>query len=505
MANERKVGVITAYAKMFLSIFVSLLYVPILLRFLTVNEFGLYQMIGSFMAYLAVFDFGLTRTLTRYYSQTLAYGSSKERENILALSFCIYAVIAVFIIAVGMMLYINIDSIFKEKLTAGELVEAKQMLIVVIVNVAIITPTHVFRAVMSSHERFLFVNTVAIVQVLLQPVAILAVLFFKNSALYILLVQTIVNVSVAIINAWYCFHKLHVRVKFHEWKGDLILEMLRYSFWVFLAVATDMFYWRSGQLVVGGVIGTAAAAVFSIVAQLCLYTVSFTAEIGAVFVPKLSVLSGGKGNNASINQVYLSISRIQFFVVNFIFIGFIVLGKEFIRIWAGPDFSEAYLLTVIILLSLVLPMSQNIAIYALQAMNKHMIRSIITVISSLATVLLSIPICREYGLMGCGLTIALGLFIGNGIIATCYYYRVGFDVKKYLYQIFMILPALLLVLFLTYTINYFIPVASGYLLLFVKAFFFSVIFFVSVWFLACNDYEKQLVGFLVNKLRNRVK
>ncbi len=504
MANERKVGVVTAYAKMFLGIFVSLLYVPILLKFLTVNEFGLYQMIGSFMAYLAIFDFGLTRTLTRYYSQTLAYGSKKNRENILALSFCIYAVIAVCIIAVGMLLYVNIGSIFREKLTIEELVEAKQMLIVVIVNVAIITPTHVFRAVMSSHERFLFANTVAIVQVLLQPLAILAVLFFKNSALYILLVQTIVNILVAGVNAWYCFYKLHICVRFHEWKGELILEMLRYSFWVFLAVATDMFYWRSGQLVVGGVIGTVAAAIFSIVAQLCLYAVSFTAEIGAVFIPKLSVLSGEEGNKARINQVYLSISRIQFFVVNFIFIGFIVLGREFIQIWAGPDFTEAYLLTVIILFALVFPMSQNIAIYALQAMNKHMVRSIITVISSFVTVLLSIPICREYGLMGCGLTIALGLFIGNGIIATYYYYRVGFDVKEYLIQTSMIIPSLLLVLFFTYIVNYFMPVASGYLLLVIKAFIFSVIFFTSIWFLACNNYEKQLVAFLVNKFKNRV-
>lgn len=148
---------------------------------------------------------------------------------------------------------------------------------------------------------------------------------------------------------------------------------------------------------------------------------------------------------------------------------FIVLGREFIQIWAGPDFTEAYLLTVIILFALVFPMSQNIAIYALQAMNKHMVRSIITVISSFVTVLLSIPICREYGLMGCGLTIALGLFIGNGIIATYYYYRVGFDVKEYLIQTSMIIPSLLLVLFFTYIVNYFMPVASGYLLLVINA------------------------------------
>lgn len=99
---------------------------------------------------------------------------------------------------------------------------------------------------------------------------------------------------------------------------------------------------------------------------------------------------------------------------------------------------------------------------------------------------------------------SFGLVYWKCIIATYYYYRVGFDVKEYLIQTSMIIPSLLLVLFFTYIVNYFMPVASGYLLLVIKAFIFSVIFFTSIWFLACNNYEKQLVAFLVNKFKNRV-
>ena len=59
---------------MFLHILIGFIYVPVLLKFLGKSQYGLYQLMGSVISYLAVMDFGLSGTITRYYSRYLALG-----------------------------------------------------------------------------------------------------------------------------------------------------------------------------------------------------------------------------------------------------------------------------------------------------------------------------------------------------------------------------------------------------------------------------------------------
>ena len=50
--NERKKGAILSYIQVFLSVVVSMIYVPVLLHFLGQSEYGLYQIVGSFFSYV---------------------------------------------------------------------------------------------------------------------------------------------------------------------------------------------------------------------------------------------------------------------------------------------------------------------------------------------------------------------------------------------------------------------------------------------------------------------
>ena len=54
--NQLKVGALLSYVNMALHILMGLVYVPLLLHYLSVEEYGLYQLIGSLVAYLSVMD-----------------------------------------------------------------------------------------------------------------------------------------------------------------------------------------------------------------------------------------------------------------------------------------------------------------------------------------------------------------------------------------------------------------------------------------------------------------
>ena len=69
--SERKKGAILSYIQVVLSVAVSVIYVPILLRYLGQSEYGLYQIGGSFFSYISVFESCMSTGVLRNYCNDL--------------------------------------------------------------------------------------------------------------------------------------------------------------------------------------------------------------------------------------------------------------------------------------------------------------------------------------------------------------------------------------------------------------------------------------------------
>ena len=63
MTNERKIGILLSYANILLQAILGFIYVPLLLHYIGKSEYGLYQLMGSLIAYFSVMDFGLSATV----------------------------------------------------------------------------------------------------------------------------------------------------------------------------------------------------------------------------------------------------------------------------------------------------------------------------------------------------------------------------------------------------------------------------------------------------------
>lgn len=64
--NQLKAGAILNYVVLFLNNILGLLYMPYLLRMLGQNEYGLYSLVASVIAYLTVLDLGFGNAIIRY-------------------------------------------------------------------------------------------------------------------------------------------------------------------------------------------------------------------------------------------------------------------------------------------------------------------------------------------------------------------------------------------------------------------------------------------------------
>ncbi len=93
-SKQRKIGTLLSYALLLGNTIVNLAYVPILLSFIGVAEFGLYRLLGSVIAYFNVLDFGLSATITRFLVKYKTLQDQEKIDKLLTMSLILYVGIA---------------------------------------------------------------------------------------------------------------------------------------------------------------------------------------------------------------------------------------------------------------------------------------------------------------------------------------------------------------------------------------------------------------------------
>ena len=94
-SERRRTGIVLSYVYTVAQVVVNLLYVPILLRGIGDSEYGLYQIIGSVMAYILLMNSTFSGGVTRFYCKYYSEGDILMMENTLAISRRIYNYAAV--------------------------------------------------------------------------------------------------------------------------------------------------------------------------------------------------------------------------------------------------------------------------------------------------------------------------------------------------------------------------------------------------------------------------
>ena len=119
--SQLKKGALLSYVNVALNIAIGLIITPFIIKKLGDSEYGLYTLIGSFVAYLSIMDLGLNNAIVRFTAKYQADGDKNGEENFLAVSLIIYVVIGFLIAFGGGIMFLNIDNLFGETLTQLQL------------------------------------------------------------------------------------------------------------------------------------------------------------------------------------------------------------------------------------------------------------------------------------------------------------------------------------------------------------------------------------------------
>lgn len=501
--SEIKAGALLNYAVIFLNNLVGLAYTPYMIRMLGQSEFGIYSMVASAIAYLTVLDFGFTNAVIRYTARFRAEGKQREQYEMFGMFIVIYSAIALVAVAAGGVLYANLDSLFGGSMTPVEIDKARPMLVMLLLNLAVTFPMSVFTSVATAYESFIFQKVMVILRILLSTAVMIVLLHAGYKAMALVVVQTVFNVALLTANCVFCFRKLHIKVIFGKFRPGLLKEVSLYSFWILLNTVMDRIYWSTGQFILGAVSGTVAVAVFAVAIRIEQMYMSFSTAISSVFLPKVTAMVASGSSDREISDLFIRTGRIQYAVLIFALTGFFLFGREFVLLWAGMEYGESYLLTLVFLVPLTVPLIQNLGITVLQARNRMKFRSLVYIAIAAVSFVMQVVLSRSMGALGCALAVSGGLVAGQIVIMNIYYSKVQkIDIAAFWREIgkMSVMPlSLAAVTFFVIRDLDLLSVSS----LAAAIAVYSAVYLPLFWFTSMNRSEKRLVSGLVRKIVRR--
>lgn len=501
--NQLKAGVVLNYVVIFLNTVVGLLYTPYMLRMMGQSEYGLYSLVASVIAYLTVLDLGFGNAIVRYTAKFRAEKKTEEQYEMFGMFFLLYLVIGIVAFGIGLGLYFNVDTLFGNTMTAVELGRARIMMLLLVANLAFTFPMSIWGSIIQAYEDFVFQKSLNIIRIILNTVVMICLLHFGYKAVAMVVVQTIFNVLTLVINFIFCRRKLniHIYFRFKHFHWGFLKEVAIYSFWIFLNAIMDRVYWSTGQFVLGAMVGTAAVAVFAIAIQLEGMYMQFSTAISSVFLPKVTAMVATNRSRKEISDLFIRTGRIQYIVLAYILSGFIIFGRQFIELWAGAGYSDAYIISLLFFIPLTVPLIQNLGITILQARNEMKFRSVLYIIIALVSLAMQIVLTRFFGGIGCAMGVSGALVVGQILIMNVYYRRrQDLDIMTFWKEIskMSIIPIVLIISSMLAIRHFFALDSWGKLILGIAAF--SLVYIPLFFRFSMTDEERDLFISMFHKI-----
>ena len=450
MNKQLKFGIVLQYLQMILSALISLIYTPIMLRILGTSEYGLYNLSSSIISYLSLLSLGFGSSYLKFYSLA-KHKNENDVSNLNALYLITFFIIALISVVIGFSLSFNVEIFMNSTYSMVDVEIAKKLLIILTINLAMTFISSVFVNYITSQERFIFLKIISLGKTVISPALSIIALFMGYGSIGLVLATTIISTFVDIVLILFSIFKLKMKFKFIKVDFKLLKPIFVFSIFIAINSIVDQINWQTDKIILGKMIGSVAVAIYGIGSTINSLYINIGVAISSVFAPRVNeiVAKNNQHMDDDLTNLMVSVGQIQFVVLGLVLTGFIIFGKFFISIWAGPDFWESYYIAILLIVPVTIALIQNIGIEIQRAKNKHKFRSIVYLIIAFSNIGISILLCRFLGIIGITIGTTISLLVGNGLIMNIYYHKVlHLDMVRFWKGIFTValrlIPPLLL-------------------------------------------------------------
>jgi O-antigen/teichoic acid export membrane protein len=322
------------YAKMGITMFISLYTTRLILNSLGASDFGIFNIVGGAIAMLGFLNAAMAGATQRFMSYSEGEGNKEKQKSIFNISVILHIIIAllmaVVLVIAGYFFFHGILNIAPERIYAAKVVYAS-----LIISTVFTVMTVPYDAVLNAHENMLYYSIVGIIESLLKlAVALLVVAYVGDKlVLYGILMALIPLITITIMRI-YCHRKYEECIiqPRRYYNKELIKEMTRFAGWSFLGSSSSMASQYGQGLVINYFFGTKINAAQGIANQISGQLGVFSAVLMKALNPIITK-NEGASNNLALKEVVFTGSKSIFYLRLIIYVPFFILMDKIFGIW----------------------------------------------------------------------------------------------------------------------------------------------------------------------------
>lgn len=424
-STSKKTAALLSYINQGLSTVVAIFLTPILLKYLGVDEYGLYQMVYSVGHYIMILDLGIGTVMVRYISEYRARKDKDGEENFAALIAVFTVFVAILVFSAGEILNFNIENIFKN-LSTSDYEKSHQMFNLMVIQFVFTVVDHFFVGIIGAHERFVFLRLTGLIKLIVSFVANILFVMLGFGAVGIVLSNTIVIILLTLINVWYVFKQLHFKIRFHRWDFVIVKPAIGLMLAMLLQSVVGFVNSSADKTILGIMCDKADVTVYSIAASIITIFNTLPTVISSLFQPQVTRMVVHGASKSQLTDLVIRVGRWQFMMCGALLFGLAFFGMDFLHLWVGHRLSQEQILFTWIIMMIILPFNmiplvQTVCISILNAYDKRLYRSLILAGMCAINIIASVILVKAFGPIGCPIGTALSFLIGYAIILNIYY------------------------------------------------------------------------------------
>lgn len=330
------------YAKMGITMFISLYTTRLILNSLGASDFGIFNIVGGAIAMLGFLNAAMASATQRFMSYSEGEGNKEKQKSIfnisLVLHFGIAFAVGIALVIAGYFFFNGILNIPTDRIFAAKIVYGS-----LIVSTMFTVMTVPYDAAMNAHENMKYYAIVGIFESLLKLAVAFACVYTTHDKLIVYgsLMACIPIITLTIMRV-YChrhYEECTIQIKKY-WDKGLMKEMTSFAGWSLFQVAAAIITNSGVNIVMNMFFGAIINAAQGIANQICGQLMALTNNLAKAINPIITKSEGQKESKKALKIASTS-SKATFFITSLFALPAIISMPNLLQAWLTnvPDYA----------------------------------------------------------------------------------------------------------------------------------------------------------------------
>jgi len=315
----------------------ALAIIPLLIKGLGEEKFGILSLTWVVIGYFSFFDFGIGKALTKIISEKIGKNESEEIPKYFWTSFFLMLIVSLVATSIVMLLA---NTIVYKVFNISQSLQNETLITIYILalSIPIVTTTTGIRGLLEAYQKFGIINIIRTflgVSSFLVPLLCLA---FTDSLYWMVIFLVVVRIIVWILYLYQGFKLNEELKKKLYFENNLIRPILRLGGWMTVSNITVPLIVYMDRFLIGAFVSAAVIAYYTTPYEVISKLLIIPGAITGVLFPTFS--ASYLTNPDFAKKVSILAAKYIFFLLYPIVLTIITFANEGLNLWLGENFAE---------------------------------------------------------------------------------------------------------------------------------------------------------------------